>query len=64
MSTSKTTKSDLLSAREAAQFLAVHVQTYRRLAKQGKIPAVMIGGSWKSSRKALRDFVSGERASA
>jgi len=44
---------DALSAREAADYLGAHVETVRRLARRGEIPAYKMGEDWRFRRKAL-----------
>jgi len=45
--------SDVLNTREAADYLRAHVETVRRLARRGDIPAYKIGKDWRFRRKAL-----------
>ena len=42
-----------LNAKEAAAFLGGHVETIRRLARRGDIPAYKIGKDWRFRREAL-----------
>ncbi len=49
-----TVGSDVLNAREAAEFLRAHVETVRRLARRGEIPSFKVGKDWRFSREALR----------
>ncbi len=44
---------DVLSADEAAQFLGVHVETIRRLARNGEFPAFKVGRGWRVQRAVL-----------
>ena len=44
---------EALSAREAADLLGAHVETIRRLARRGEIPAYKIGKDWRFRREAL-----------
>ena len=44
---------DVFNAQEAAQFLGAHVETVRRLARKGDLPAYKIGKDWRFSREAL-----------
>ncbi len=43
-----------MSAREAADFLKAHVETVRRLARRGAIPAFKVGKDWRFRRAALQ----------
>lgn len=44
---------DVLTAQQAAEILLLSPHHVRRLAKEGKLPATRIGGSWRFSRAAL-----------
>ena len=44
---------DVLSAQEAADYLGVHVETIRRQARKGEIPAYKIGKDWRLRKSAL-----------
>ncbi len=43
----------VLNAQEAADLLGAHVETVRRLARKGGIPAYKIGKDWRFRRKVL-----------
>ena len=43
----------VLNAREAAEYLGAHVETVRRLARKGEIPAFKVGKDWRFRRRAL-----------
>ena len=45
--------SKVLNAKEAAEFLGAYVETIRRLARKGDIPAYKIGKDWRFRRDAL-----------
>jgi excisionase family DNA binding protein len=45
--------SDIMNARDAADFLKAHVETIRRLARRGEIPAFKVGKDWRFHREAL-----------
>ncbi len=45
-----------LNAQEAALFLGTHVETVRRLARRGEIPAFKVGKDWRFHRSALRQW--------
>jgi len=51
---------EILTPREAAEYLSVHVRTIYRLVKQGEIPGRKIGGSWRFKRETLDEWVSGK----
>jgi excisionase family DNA binding protein len=50
----KNYNSDVLNAKEAAAFLKAHVETIRRLARRGEIPAFKVGKDWRFHQDALR----------
>jgi excisionase family DNA binding protein len=50
---------EILTPREAAEYLSIHVRTIYRLAKHGDIPGRKIGGSWRFKKDALDEWLSG-----
>ena len=46
-----------MTIEEAADYLAVHVSTVYRLARQGVIPAVQVGKQWRIHRGTLEDWI-------
>lgn len=50
---------EVLTPREAADYLNVHVRTIYRLAKIGGIPGRKVGGSWRFMRQALDEWLLG-----
>lgn len=51
---------EILTPKEAAQYLSIHVRTIYRLAKRGEIPGRKVGGSWRFKKDALDDWLSGK----
>ena len=49
---------EILTPREAAEYLSVHVRTIYRLAKNGDIPGRKVGGSWRFKKNALDEWLS------
>ena len=49
---------EIMTPREAADYLSVHVRTIYRLVKNGEIPGCKIGGSWRFKKDALDDWLS------
>ena len=49
---------EIMTPREAADYLSVHVRTIYRLAKHGEIPGRKIGGSWRFKKDALDEWFS------
>ena len=45
--------SEVLNAKEAAEFLGAYVETVRRLARKNEIPAFKIGKDWRFRKEAL-----------
>jgi len=56
----KNDTTDVLKAREAAGFLKAHVETIRRLARRGEIPAFKVGKDWRFHKEALRRWSEGQ----
>ena len=49
---------EILTPREAADYLSVHVRTIYRLVKNGAIPGRKVGGSWRFKKDALDEWLS------
>lgn len=49
---------EIMTPREAAEYLSVHVRTIYRLAKNGDIPGRKVGGSWRFKKDALDEWIS------
>jgi excisionase family DNA binding protein len=49
---------EIMTPREAADYLSVHVRTIYRLAKNGEIPGRKVGGSWRFKKDTLDDWLS------
>jgi len=49
---------EIMTPREAADYLSVHVRTIYRLAKNGEIPGRKVGGSWRFKKGALDEWLS------
>ncbi len=50
---------EVMTPREAAEYLSVHVRTIYRLVKNGEIPGRKVGGSWRFRKEALDEWLSG-----
>ena len=50
------TDNELMDAVQAAEFLGVHIQTQRKLAKQKRIPAFKVGREWRFRKEALIEW--------
>jgi excisionase family DNA binding protein len=51
-------KREIMTPREAADYLSIHVRTIYRLAKNGEIPGRKVGGSWRFKKGALDEWLS------
>ncbi len=49
---------EIMTPREAAEYLSVHVRTIYRLVKNREIPGRKIGGSWRFKKDALDEWLS------
>jgi len=49
---------EVLTPREAAEYLSVHVRTIYRLAKNREIPGRKVGGSWRFKKDILEEWLS------
>ncbi len=59
---SETPGKEIMTPREAAEYLSVHVRTIYRLAKNGDIPGRKVGGSWRFKKGALDEWLSGRES--
>ena len=51
---------EVLTPREAAEYLSVHVRTIYRLVKSGMIPGRKVGGGWRFKKETLDQWLSWE----
>ena len=49
---------EIMTPREAADYLSVHVRTIYRLAKNREIPGRKVGGSWRFKKDTLDEWLS------
>lgn len=49
----------VLNSELAAKLIGVHLNTIKKLAKNGEIPARRIGRNWRYSRDELREWLKG-----
>lgn len=52
-------RSQIMTPKEAAKYLGLHLVTIYRLLKKSEIPAVKIGGQWRFKKDILDDWISG-----
>jgi len=50
---------EIMTPRDAAEYLSIHVRTIYRLVKNGEIPCRKVGGSWRFKKYALDEWLSG-----
>ena len=50
---SQNNKSQIMTLREVAQYLGLHVMTVYKLTRGGQVPAAKIGGQWRFKRDVL-----------
>jgi len=48
---------DIMTAKEVAEYLNLHVFTVHKYARQGKIPAFKIGTDWRFHRKFIERWI-------
>lgn len=56
----ETETKEILTPKEAARFLGIHLVTVYRLLKKGGIPAMKIGGQWRFKRDFLNEWMNKE----
>ena len=49
----KNNKGQIMTLREVAQYLGLHVMTVYKLTREGRVPAAKIGGQWRFKRDVL-----------
>jgi len=49
---------EVLTPREAGEYLSVHVRTIYRLVKRGMIPGRKVGGGWRFKKETLDQWLS------
>lgn len=50
-------KADIMTLREVAQYLGLHVMTVYKLTRGGQVPAIKIGGQWRFKRDVLEEWL-------
>lgn len=50
-------KEGIMTLREVAQYLGLHVMTVYKLTREGRVPAAKIGGQWRFKRDVLDDWL-------
>ena len=47
----------IMTLREVAQYLGLHVMTVYKLTREGRVPAAKIGGQWRFKRNVLDEWL-------
>ena len=50
-------KESIMTLREVAQYLGLHVMTVYKLTREGRVPADKIGGQWRFKRDVLDEWL-------
>ena len=48
---------EVMTAKEVAQYLSIHLLTVHKYAREGKIPAFKIGTDWRFHKKSLKTWI-------
>ncbi len=50
----------LMTLREVAGYLGLHVMTVYKLTREGRIPSAKVGGQWRFKRDVLDEWLEGQ----
>ena len=50
-------KEQIMTLREVARYLGLHVMTVYKLTREGRVPAAKIGGQWRFKRDVLDEWL-------
>ena len=56
-------ESDIMTAREVAEYLACHPATIYKILRKGRIPALRVGGGWRFRRSDIDEWIAQQQAS-
>ena len=48
---------NIMTLREVAKYLGLHVMTVYKLTREGRVPAAKIGGQWRFKRDVLDEWL-------
>ena len=48
---------DIMTLKEVARYLGLHVMTVYKLTREGRVPAAKIGGQWRFKRSVLDQWL-------
>ena len=54
---------NLMTAKEAAEYLKINYMTVYKLAQRGKIPATKVGGNWRFKKEILDEWIAQQAVS-
>ncbi len=58
------TGTQIMTLREVARYLGLHVMTVYKLTREGRVPAAKIGGQWRFKRDVLDEWLERQRRQA
>ena len=50
-------KNQIMTLREVAQYLGLHVMTVYKLTREGRLPSAKVGGQWRFKRDVLDEWL-------
>ena len=50
----------IMTLREVAKYLGLHIMTVYKLTREGRVPAAKIGGQWRFKRDVLDEWLEAE----
>lgn len=56
----ETDNANIMTPKEAANFLGIHLVTVYRLLKKGDLPAMKLGGQWRFKKDVLNEWMNKE----
>lgn len=57
MKTNGANITNIMTLREVAKYLGLHVMTVYKLTREGRVPAAKIGGQWRFKRDILDEWL-------
>ena len=53
-------QTQIMTLREVAKYLGLHVMTVSKLTREGRVPGAKIGGQWRFKRDVLEEWLDAE----
>ena len=50
-------KEQIMTLKEVAKYLGLHIMTVYKLTREGRVPAAKIGGQWRFKRDVLDEWL-------